>query len=374
MTILIGLLVIALLGVILIQIGKISDLSSNILGEEKYEERNNAKQAFWLLVFMVVFLVGTIWSALHFKNQLLGYGPLKAASEHGSMIDDVFNTTLIPTGIIFVITHILLFWYAYKYHKRRGHRAKFISHNNTLELLWTIVPVIVMTFLVVKGMIVWNKVMPDIDSDTQYLEIEATGYQFAWDIRYPGPDGVLGNKDYRLIDPANNSLGIDWSDPASHDDVILGGTDMIVLPVDTTIRVRITSKDVLHNFYLPHFRVKMDAVPGLPTYFVFRPTKTTAEFRKELKKYPEWNEPYDPEDPKSNPRWKEFNFELACAELCGVGHYSMRRVVKIVTQDEYKAWEKDLKATYLASGIKKDGQVKEKMGEVMESEPVEMSH
>jgi len=95
--------------------------------------------------------------------------------------------------------------------------------------------------------------------------------------------------------------------------------------------------------------VKMDAIPGLPTYFIFRPIKTTEEYRQELRNYPEWNEPYDPEDPESLPRWKEFNYELACAELCGKGHYSMRRVVEIVTQEEYETYLETQKSTYMTS-------------------------
>jgi cytochrome c oxidase subunit 2 len=278
---------------------------------------------------------------------MLGYGPLKAASLHGGEIDSMFNWTLFFTGIVFVLTHIALFWYSYKYREQKGRKATFMSHDNKLEMIWTLVPSIVMAFLVVKGLVAWNNIMPDLNPEDEYLEIEATGYQFAWDIRYPGTDGQIGKKDFRLIDPATNSLGMDWNDLATIDDVVLGGSDVIKLPVDTTIRVKITSKDVLHNFYLPHFRVKMDAVPGLPTYFIFNPIKTTEEFRQELRKYPEWNEPYDPEDPESKTRWEEFNFELACAELCGKGHYSMRRVVEIVSKEDYNTWMNEQKSFYM---------------------------
>ena len=125
--------------------------------------------------------------------------------------------------------------------------------------------------------------------------------------------------------------------------------DEIVLPVNHKIRVRITARDVLHNFYLPHFRVKMDAVPGLPTYFVFTPTKTTEEFRDQLRKYPEYQTPSDAADPNSDPLWKAFDYELACAELCGKGHYSMRKKVRIVSEDEYKSWLAQQKSTYLTT-------------------------
>ncbi|MEE9439627.1 MAG: cytochrome c oxidase subunit II [Saprospiraceae bacterium] len=372
MTGLIAILILALLAVIAVQIGKVSDLAASIRGNEDLEDSTNKATGIWLLVFMVVFLIGTIVSAWYYKNSMLGYGPLTSASEHGFWIDGLFNTTLIFTFIVFFITHVLLFWYAYKFRNRAGRKAKFMAHNNTLELVWTVVPVIIMTFLVVKGIIAWNEIMPDLGVDDEYVEIEATGYQFGWDIRYPGPDGILGTKDYRLINQATNSLGMDWTDVKSQDDIILSGADQIVLPVDTTVRVRITSKDVLHNFYLPHFRVKMDAIPGLPTYFIFRPTKTTSEFRKQLKKYPEWNVPTDPEDPESNPRWKDFEYELACAELCGIGHYSMRRVVKIVSKDEYEEWKVTQKSFYLTNVVKETKP--EKISQVVDSVIEELTH
>jgi cytochrome c oxidase subunit 2 len=339
MTYLIAIAILFLLAIIIVQIGKVTELAAKIRGEEEVAAQDNNRTAKLLMAFMIVFLILCVVSAYMYKDVMLGYGPLQSASEHGSEVDSLFNITLFFTGIIFVITHILLFWYSYKYRRQEGKVAKFMPHNNTLELVWTLVPLLVMTYLVVQGLVVWNKVMPDVDPDSEYLEFEATGYQFAWDIRYPGPDDKLGTKNYKLIDLATNPLGLDFSDDKSIDDVVLSGSDKIVIPVDTIVRVRITSKDVLHNFYLPHFRVKMDAIPGLPTYFVFRPTKTTAQFREELRQYPEWQELYDPTDPESKQRWEEFNYELACAELCGKGHYSMRRIIEVVTKEEFEAWK-----------------------------------
>ena len=128
-------------------------------------------------------------------------------------------------------------------------------------------------------------------------------------------------------------------------------------PVGKQVRVRIIAKDVLHNFDLPHFRVKMDAVPGLPTYFKFTPTVTTEEYRQNLGEldnqgnplYPEWHEPYDPEDPESKKRYEEFNYELACAELCGKGHYSMKRIVEVVSYEEWEEWMKNQNSYYMTT-------------------------
>jgi cytochrome c oxidase subunit 2 len=338
MTYLVAFAIFALLAIVIVQIGKLSELAARIRGEEVVERNNNNKTGIALVVFMVVFLVSCVWSAWEYRNQLLGYGPLTSASAHGFEIDYLFNITLICTGIVFVITHILLFWYAYKYRKQEGKKAVYFHHSTNLEIIWTAVPAVVMTYLVANGLIVWNNVFPELTEKDKYLEIEATGYQFAWDIRYGGQDGKIGNKDFRLIDPATNSLGIDFKDEASVDDIVLGGSDKIILPLDSTIKVRITAKDVLHNFYLPHFRVKMDAVPGLPTSFIFTPVKTTQQFREQLRQYPEWRVPADPNDPNGKQKWETFEYELACAELCGKGHYSMRRIVEVVTREEFDTW------------------------------------
>lgn len=349
MTYLIAFGIVFLLAVIVIQIGKVSELASKIRGEEEVELQNNTTQGIWGMIFMVVFLVGSAVSAYYYKNYMLGYGPLTSASEHGFELDSIFNVTLIFTGIVFVLTHILLFWYTYKYRQQRGTKAVFFAHDTKLEMIWTAVPAVVMTFLVARGLVAWNNIFPTLTNEDKYIEIEATGYQFAWDIRYPGPDGKLGNKDFRLIDLAKNSLGLDFTDEHSADDIVLGGTDKIVLPVDTTVKVRITAKDVLHNFYLPHFRVKMDAVPGLPTSFIFKPVLTTKEFREQLSQYPEWQVPADPKDPEGPKRWEVFEYELACAELCGKGHYSMRRVIEVVSRDEYNAWITQQKSFYMTN-------------------------
>jgi cytochrome c oxidase subunit II len=201
-------------------------------------------------------------------------------------------------------------------------------------LIWTVIPAIVMTFLVIGGLSAWNEIMPDVKPGEKVIEIEATGYQFAWAIRYPGNDNIIGTKNYKLI-TGSNPIGQDWNDKTNLDDI---HADEIVLPVNAKVRVRIIAKDVLHNFYLPHFRVKMDAIPGLPTYFIFTPTLTTEQYRQNLRNQADWNDPYDPADPQGPKRWEKFEYELACAELCGKGHFSMRKLVKIVSESEYKKW------------------------------------
>ena len=354
MTILIVLICFAMLAIIVVQISRVRELAAAIRGEEQASNRRTDRNGVGFLVFMVAFLALTIGSAIYYREYLIGYGPWEAASAHGSVIDSMINQTLFFTGIVFVLTHIALFYFAYKYRQTARTKASYISHDNKLEIIWTAIPTVVMTYLVVGGLDAWNQVMADVPEfidgreariGDDYNEIEATGYQFAWDIRYPGPDNLIGTKNFRLIS-ANNALGQDWEDTKNHDDFI---PSEIVLPVNVPVRVRITSKDVLHNFYMPHFTVKMDAVPGMPTYFVFTPVITTDSMRNRLRQELAYQVPYDAADPEAGLRWELFNFELACAELCGTGHYSMRKIVRIVEQAEFEDWKKEQQSTYLAS-------------------------
>lgn len=343
MTALLAILCIVLIAVIAVQIGKVTELASKIRGEEDTQERNNRTTSRWLLVFMVLFLIFCVSSAIYYKNYMLGYGPHESASLHGKSLDRMFNITVAVTGIVFLITHIALFWFSYKYRQRKGGKAIYMPHNNTLEVVWTVIPAVVMTFLVVGGLDAWNDVMADVGTDEDVIEIEAMGYQFAWQLRYPGPDGVLGSRDFRLTS-GTNPIGQDWTDETNLDDIQPGE---IVLPVGKKVRVRILARDVLHDFYLPHFRVKMDAVPGMPTYFVFTPEKTTEEYRQSLREYPEYQVP-DPADPEKQ-LWETFNYELACAELCGTGHWAMRRLVRIVSEEEYKEWLDQQQSYYMTA-------------------------
>jgi len=346
MTALLAIISVILIAIIAVQIGKVTELAGKIRGEEEMEDIGNRRQSYYMIAFLVFFLLGGIISAVYYRNYMFGFG-IPSASIHGATLDRLFSITLFFTGIVFVITHILLFYFAYKYRAQKGRRAKYIPHDNKLEIVWTVIPAIVMTFLVVGGLDAWNEVMADVDPEEEFMEIEATGFQFGWQIRYPGEDGKLGEKNYQLIS-GTNPLGQNWEDEKNLDDF---QPTEIVLPVGKKVRVRITSRDVLHNFYLPHFRVKMDAVPGIPTYFVFTPNKTTDQMRQELRKHPEYNVLSDPDDPELGMLWENFDYELACAELCGRGHYSMRVPVKIVSEEEYLAW-KETQSSYYMSTIR----------------------
>jgi len=357
MTGLLIILCLILIGIVVVQIGRLTELAVKIRGENEAQLETNDFNGKLSLGFLILFLPACAISAIYYQDSMLGYGPHESASEHGILLDSAFNVTLFFTSIVFFLTHIALFWFSYKYRGKAGNIGYFMPHDNKLELIWTAIPAVVMFYLVADGLVTWNKVMADVPVDAvvgqDYIEIEGNGMQFAWNLRYPGKDGVLGATNFRLID-GTNPLGQDWTDIENLDDF---HPSEIVLPVGKPVRVRITARDVLHNFYLPHFRVKMDAVPGMPTYFVFTPKTTTEEYRERLGSldrdgnplYPEWHEPADPTDPNGPRRWEAFDYELACAELCGKGHFSMRRLVKVVSEDEYEDWLNNQTSYYLST-------------------------
>jgi cytochrome c oxidase subunit 2 len=256
----------------------------------------------------------------------------KAASVHGEKTDYLFNMTMIIILVVAVLTQAALFYFAYRYNESRVNEAYFYAHNNTLEIVWTIIPTIVLTVLIVMGMYEWFTIFTR-DRDKNMLVIEATGKQFNWMIRYSGKDGKFGE---RIIDTAHvtptNELGINWNDPKSHDDFM---SDKLYLVKGRPTLMKLGAQDVIHSFYLPHFRVKMDCVPGTPTEFYFTPTMTTEEMRQYLSTQPWW-QTINPET--GQPRWQTFKYELACAELCGKSHFGMEREVIVVTQNEYDEW------------------------------------
>lgn len=311
MAIILGILTLILVAIIVIQVSRLSELNTAIRGEKEVEFNNSKTFGYAMLGLLAFVLILSFGNSYMAKDTLL-----VPASAEFIVIQKLFNQTLFFTGIVFVITHILLFWFSYKYRLRKNPNVLHFADSTKLEIWWTAVPAIVLTYLVVNGLIAWNKIMsPKEELAKNAIEVEATGYQFAWALRYPGKDGKLGSRDFRKIG-GGNTLGQDWMDKANLDDIM---PNELVLPVNKLIRVRITARDVLHNFYLPQFGVKMDAVPGMPTQFYFTPVKTTEEMRVEL----------------NNPN---FEYELACAELCGRGHFSMRKVVKVVSQAEYEKW------------------------------------
>ncbi len=318
------LIIILLLGfLITFQIAKASEYVGILKGEKKNFEQNNRINGFLMVVFLVLGLVGVIWCNELFKGKILG----ESASDHGKKIDTMLNITIVITGVVFVITQILLFWFAYKFQYSEKRKVYYFPHDNRLEVIWTVIPAIALTVLVGFGLKYWFHITGDAPKDA--MEVEVTGKQFNWIFRYPGKDNIFGRKYFRNIDDnKNNQLGLLWDDPASHDDLVVNST--VYLVVNKPVRMIINSRDVIHDVGLPHFRMKMDAVPGTPTTMWFTPLFTTEEMKKKT----------------GNP---EFEYEISCDQMCGKGHFSMRGIVKVVTPEEFILWRAKQKSNYAAA-------------------------
>jgi len=315
-------IVIGILG----KIFKVYDLTLQMQGK-KGINWNNA-MAVGFIIFLVVGAIGVYYSFSVHGSMILG----DAVSVHGKTLDTMFWTTFLITFAVFLLTQVLLFGFAFKYKGSDKRKAYYYPHNNTIEKIWTVAPAIVLTILVVFGFLTWRKITNTVDAkgEPASLNVDITGHQFAWELRYPGKDGKLGLKNYKLV-TGTNKLGVSFQDKNSFDDM---QADTLVLPVNKSVRLNIIAQDVIHSVYMPNFRVQINAVPGLPTYFKFTPTKTTAEMRTELDQ-------------------SDFNYYLYCNKICGGGHYNMKKVVLIVTQAEYQNWFAQQKP-YLTDQLKKE--------------------
>ncbi|MDE3213272.1 MAG: cytochrome c oxidase subunit II [Bacteroidota bacterium] len=322
--------IVVLIFVVIFQISKASEYVSVLKGEEKSRKQNNRINGFFMIAFLIAGLIG-VWycNKLFYPKTLF---PIGSASAQGKNIDFMLWLTLGATGTVFFVTQILLFWFSFKYQESDKRKSLYFTHSNKLELIWTGIPAIVLTVLVVFGLKYWFQFTSDAPKNAQLVEI--TGHQFGWEIRYPGPDGVLGRKNYKLTDAAKgNPLGVDWSDPASHDDIHVPTTMHLV--VNRPVKLVINSQDVIHDVGLPQFRMKMDAVPGTPTSLWFTPIHTTEEMKKLT----------------GNPN---FTYEIACDQLCGKGHFTMRGVIIVETQAQFDAYMATQKPEYLKANPQMD--------------------
>jgi cytochrome c oxidase subunit 2 len=347
MTMFLTLAVIVLVFVVIFQIAKASEYVSVLKGEDVSRKQNNKINGFLMFVFLILGMIG-VWycnKALLPKTLLA----VDSASVEGARVDYMLWITIGVTGIVFIITQALLFWFAFKYQENEKRQVFYFPHNNKLEVLWTIIPAIVLTVLVVIGLRNWFLFTGEPPKEAMVVEV--TGKQFNWIFRYPGKDAAFGKKYFRNIDDAaNNSLGIIWDDQLSHDDVV---TDKMILVKGRPVKLIIGSRDVIHDVGLSHFRMKMDAVPGIPTTMWFTPKYTTKEM-KEL---------------TGNPN---FVYELSCDQMCGNGHYSMRGVVDVIDQEEYDVWMAKQKPQYLVVFPEKDPSAKPADSTKMAAKPVEV--
>jgi len=310
-----GLIVTALVILVFIviyQIAKASELATIIRGEEQVKSQTNRLMAWLMVAFFILGMIGI------FKchEALIGKMLPESASVQGDHYDSMLLVTLVLTGFVFFVTQTLLFYFIFRYQATENSKAFFYSHNNKLEVLWTTVPALALVILVVIGLKNWFTVTDKAPAGSMVVQV--VGKQFNWIIRYPGADGILGKTDFRNINDADNVLGLDWNDPASKDDIIIQNGEMHIVK-DLNVQLVINSRDVVHDVGLPHFRMKMDAVPGITTTMWFTPKFTTDEMKEKT----------------GNP---DFVYEISCDQMCGKGHYSMRGTVVVQTPQEFKTW------------------------------------
>lgn len=243
--------------------------------------------------------MGKFWGAVFFLVPVLGAATFIAApyfdtwlpedvSRDGAAIDHLFYFILALTGVVFLVTEFVLFYFIAKYSRKPGEkRAVVFTHgSHTLEVVWTIIPTAVLLFIALYQMNVWADAK--VRTPPEKPLVEVTARQFEWRLRYPGPDGELGTSDDLFT---VNDLHV---------------------PVDEEILVHLKSMDVLHSFFLPNLRVKQDAVPGMQQNVWFRATQTG-------------------------------QFDLVCAELCGWGHYKMKGRLTVESRAQFDAWQEDLR-------------------------------
>ena len=323
--------IVAILGLgflITFQIAKASEYVAVLRGEEKVRKQTNKVNAFMLLAFLILGLIGVYYCNVKLSGKILG----EPASDHGVLIDRMLYITIGLTGVVFLITQIALFWFSFKYQESDTRKAYYYPHNNKLELIWTVIPAIALTVLVGFGLFYWFKITGDAPKNAMIVEV--TGKQFGWEFRYPGNDKILGKKYFKNINAAkNNPIGQLWEDPANHDDVWM--EQEMHLVVNKPVKLIIGSRDVIHDVGLAHFRMKMDAVPGTPTTMWFTPTYTTKQMKEKT----------------NNP---DFVYEISCDQMCGRGHWSMRGIIVVETQEEFDVWMAKKKPQYLVANPDKD--------------------
>ena len=231
-----------------------------------------------------------------------------------SYIDQTINITFWITGFVFTAVIVFMAYCVFRFHHKEGRQAAYNPENKKLEWWLTIGTGIGVAAMLAPGLVVWHQFVT-VPADA--TEIEVMGQQWQWSFRLPGKDGQLGTTDVRNIS-SENPMGLNRDDPHGQDDVIIENGDLH-LPIGKPVKVLLRSVDVLHDFYVPEFRAKMDMVPGMVTYFWIKPIRTGT-------------------------------FDVLCAELCGAAHYQMRAKVIVEEESEYHAWLEQQKTFAQLSG------------------------
>ncbi|MFM7565814.1 MAG: cytochrome c oxidase subunit II [Flavobacteriales bacterium] len=384
-------LIVVIGAIALAQLVRVYELTSKLRqrGEHEIPNRDNVFNAKLMLLFMIFQFGGFIY--LVAKYGWTGRGP--AASIEGVKTDWLLNLNLIIITVIFFLTNFLLFYFAYKYVKKPGVPAYYYPHNNKLEMLWTVVPAVVLAVIIILGLKTWDELTSP--SAPNAVNVELYSKQFGWVARYGGADNKLGKADYKLI-TSKNKLGLvtvetllasieqiekgeeginkieaqlnnnaivlsdsvrkayreslgnkerllrllkqmqathnKKGDASAYNDIIV--EDKLVLRKNTPYEFSFRAEDVIHSAFFPHFRAQINTVPGLITRLKFTPTMTTKEYRV-IKNLP------------------TFNYILLCNKICGSGHYQMKMLVEVLDEKEYDAWYKNKQKDNFKAGFLK---------------------
>lgn len=332
-------------------------------------DAENKYQARMMFAFMLGYFAFFAWLVAKYGGELLP----ESASEHGVVLDNLLNFNFAIIILVFVITHVFLFYYAFKYVFSKDRKAYYYTHSNKLELLWTTVPAIFLAVIIVYGLSAWIEITMD-ETPKDALVIELYPKQFDWTARYSGVDSTLGASNYNMIS-GTNPLGVITSASLAQKiaeieeeiagleneleeapsgglkeeelteriakrnrqldrvrsfeslemNSLEGGNDDVLvktefyLPRGREVAFKFRSRDVIHSAYFPHFRAQMNCVPGMVTEFHFKPTITTDEMREKTQ----------------NP---EFDYVLLCNKICGAAHYNMQMNIKVVEPEEFDKW------------------------------------
>jgi cytochrome c oxidase subunit 2 len=370
------LLVIVLAIIAIAQLTKVYELSRSLRKnkEEEISAADNKLNANLMLVWMFLFFIGTVFLYVRYGDYL----PV-SASAHGVDVDQLMKVNIWMITIAFFIVNFFLFYFAWKYQFKKGRKARFFAHDNRLEMLWTLVPGVILAFIIVYGLITWNKITGPASAEA--LRIELYSRQFDWTARYPGENKTFGTASYNLIS-TSNPLGLVTKEgirakmdeldaqienvehqlaenklmplmPESYvatlEDKVSrlkrhkqriadidensvngistwesGNDDRLVkgemhIPVNKEIELIFRSQDVIHSAYMPHFRSQMNCVPGVATRLKMTPTVTTAEMRKITGN-------------------DSFDYILLCNKVCGAAHFNMQMKVVVESEADYNAW------------------------------------
>ena len=295
----------------LVQIVRVSELLSEIKNKDVNEvtDKDNNTQGILFLIVGFGFLIFVVWQMITWNHLLLP----PASSIHGTQIDFLMKMSMGLILIVFFVLSPILFYFVYKYRGKKSNKAYFFSHNNKLEVIWTVIPTIILTGFIIFGLKTWDNAMNvEITESTKVIEVY--GKQFNWTARYSGIDNTLGKANYKLV-KGKNTLGVDMLDVNSADDKMAREVHLVV---NDPVLLKFRSQDVIHSAFLPHFRVQMNCVPGMTTQFGFTPTKTTAQMKES--------------------EGADFEYVLLCNKICGASHFNMQMKFIVETQEEYDIW------------------------------------